>query len=248
MKKLINLKNTVFLFTLLAFSMSYAQVGIGTTNPSTQLDVEGAVSLREGGAITLVNGTNNNIVLPLTAGTVYSNYRITGPTGFFTIRSIVPATAADGQIVTLQNTTTQVMILEHNVGGPGANRIFIPGEEDLVLTGRYSSVTLMYSDNQNRWIVQNKLNDVTSWYYPPTDILAATTYNLTATIPNCTSFSSVSVSLVGDWSAATQPTDEITIHHIEARNGEVRFVVSNNTGFFGGSDYLGMDFIITVIN
>lgn len=243
-----SIQSQILIFCLLITFTITAQVGIGTTSPTTQLDIDGAASLRDGGTLTLTDGNNNNIVLPLTAGVTYSNYRITGPTALFSIRSIVPVTASDGQIIILQNTTTQVMAIRHNIGGPAANRILIPSEQDLFLTGRYSSITLMYSDAQNRWIVQDKLSDETIWYYPPIDINASTTYNLTATIPNCNSFSSVTVCLSGDWSLATQPTDEITIHHIEARTGEVRFVVSNNTGVFFGTDYLAMDFIISVRN
>src|SRR5690606_41166669 len=98
-------KNDVFtkfqiLFILfLLFSLSTtAQVGIGTTTPSTTLDVNGAMSLRDGGTLTLVNGNNNNINL----GTVpYSNYRIIGPTTSFSDNSIIPTAASDGQIITL---------------------------------------------------------------------------------------------------------------------------------------------------
>lgn len=237
----------ILFFCLLSTFTITAQVGIGTTTPSTQLDINGAVSIRDGGTLTLTNGNNDNIILPLTAGVAYSNYRITGPTAFFSIRSIAPVGASDGQIVVLQNTTNQVMGVRHNISGVAANRILIPSELDLFLSGRYSSITLMYSDAQNKWVLQDKLADETVWYYPPIDIDANTTYNLTAFIPNCTRFSSVTVCLSGDWSLATQPTDEITIHHVEARTGQVRFVVSNNTGFFG-TDYLGMDFMISVRN
>ncbi|MFD2914409.1 hypothetical protein [Psychroserpens luteus] len=247
MKKLINLKTIVLVFALANLSFIYAQVGIGTTTPRTQLDINGAISTKDGGLLTLTNGNNNNIALPSTSGVIYSNYRITGPTAFFTITGLIPVTGADGQIVTLQNTTNQIMVIEHNIGGAAANRILIPSEQDLILTGRYSSITLMYSSAQNRWIVQNKLSDTTYWYYPPSNIDANTTYNLTATIPSCNSFSSVNVSLIGDWGGTIG--NNITIHSVEARTGEVRFVISNNTGIFGGgTDYLNMDFIISVNN
>lgn len=231
-------------FLLFSLSAS-AQVGIGTTTPTTTLDVNGAISLKDGGILTLANGNNDNIILPLTAGTVYSNYRITGPTSTFRVRSIVPVAGVDGQVVILQNTTTQTMIISHDISGAVNNRIYVPAEQDLILTGRYSSVTLIYSNAQNRWIVQNKLSDETLWYYPPINILANTTYTITAGIPNCNIYSSVSVNLSGDW--AISPSDDITIHHVEARTGAVRFIVSNNTGIFG-TDYLGMDFIISVRN
>jgi len=230
----------VFILTFFLHLGLFAQVGIGTTAPTTTLDVNGAISLRDGGTLTLTNGNNNNINL----GTVpYSNYRIVGPTTVFNVNSLVPIAASDGQIITLQNTTNAVMVLRHDNGGTAINRIYVPAEEDLVITGRYASVSLMYSRVQSRWIVQNKLSDETIWIYPPSTISAFTTYNITATIPNCTPFSAVSVNLSGNWMVS--PSDDITIHHVEARTGEVRFVVSNNTF---GTDYLGMDFIISVRN
>ncbi len=81
------------------------------------------------------------------------------------------------------------------------------------------------------------------WVYPPTNINSNTTYNLTATIPGVTSSSSVFVNLYGDW--ATTPN--VTIHHVEAQTGAVRFRISNNTSGGGSINYTGMDFIITVI-
>src|SRR5690606_11439462 len=125
--------------------------------------------------------------------------------------------------------------------------IYVPGEQDLILTSRYSSVALMYSRAQNRWVVQNKLSDENIWYYPPTNINANTTYTITAGIPNCNILSRVTVNLVGDWPVS--PSNDITIHHVEARSGAVRFIVTNNTGVFGGGiNYIGMDFIISVRN
>ncbi|MCX7547671.1 hypothetical protein OS188_06880 [Xanthomarina sp. F1114] len=241
-------KFQILFVSFLLFSLgATAQVGIGTTTPATTLDVNGALSLRDGGTLTLSNGNNNNITLPTTAGRVYSNYRIIGPTSTFRVRSIVPVAGVDGQVVILQNTTTQTMIISHDISGAANNRIYVPSEQDLSLTGRYSSVTLIYSNAQNRWIVQNKLSDETIWYYPPIDIDANTTYTITAGIPNCNRFSSVSVNLSGDW--PTSPADDVTIHHVEARSGAVRFIVTNNTGAWGGgTNFIGMDFIISVRN
>jgi len=200
------------------------------------------MSLRDGGTLTLVNGNNNNINL----GTVpYSNYRIIGPTTSFSVNSIIPTTASDGQIITLQNTTNASMIIRHNNGGLVNNRILVPSERNLELTGRYSSVTLMYSNAQNRWILQNKLSDETRYYTVPNNYEAGTIYNLTYNIPACTSTSIVSVNLLGDWSVGTQPWEEITIHHVEARTGQVRFILVNSSWT---TDYINMDFVISVRN
>jgi len=48
------------------------------------------------------------------------------------------------------------------------------------------------------------------------------------------------VNLAGDWDI--QPN--VTIHHVEAQNGQVRFRLTNNTSF---TTYTGMDFVITII-
>jgi len=150
-------KNTFLKFYLstlfIVFStVLYAQVGIDTSDPKTQLDVNGAISLREGSALVLTNGNNNNISLGTTA---FSFYRITGPTSDFNIGSMVPITGADGQIITLENTTSNAMTIRHNAGGVGVNRVYCPGGRNLVLTGQYTTVTLQYNASQTRWLVTN---------------------------------------------------------------------------------------------
>ena len=86
------------------------------------------------------------------------------------------------------------------------------------------------------------LTEISRWYYPPININSNTTYTITANIPGVTNTSSVSVNLSGDW--ITSPGNNITIHHVEARTGQVRFIVQNNTLW---TNYLNMDFIINVI-
>ena len=141
-------------FTLiffLLFATSFAQVGINDANPRTTLDINGALSLREGGALTM--GTNNNNV---SLGAVpYSVYRISGPTGAFRIGGLQPVTDADGQMVVLENTTTHAMTIRHNAGSSAVNRIFVAGGRDLVLSGQYATVTLVYNTTHNRWVVTN---------------------------------------------------------------------------------------------
>jgi len=81
---------------------------------------------------------------------------------------------------------------------------------------------------------------VERWVYPPANYGPGTTYQITATVPGVTSYSSVMVNLAGDW--PTQPN--VTIQHVEARTGAVRFRLTNNTV---GTTYNAMDFVITVI-
>ena len=84
--------------------------------------------------------------------------------------------------------------------------------------------------------------EISRWYYPPIDINSNTTYTITANIAGVTWNSCCMVNLGGDW--VSSPSDDITIHHVEARTGQVRFIVSNNTLW---TNYLNMDFLITVI-
>lgn len=143
------MKKITFLLIFVC-SFGFAQVGIGNVDPKTALDVTGALSLREGNALNITATTTNNLNL----GTSPSSfYRITGPTTAFSITGLVPATTADGQIVTLENTTAQNFTIVHDATSTAANRIFCPSGTDLVLSGIYSTVTLSYNIIQSRWIV-----------------------------------------------------------------------------------------------
>jgi len=154
-KKCISLLFVTFLFSTVAM----AQVGIGTIDPITQLDIEGAISLREGTTLILTNGSNTNISLGTTP---YSVYRITGPTGDFEIGSIVPETGADGQLVTFINTTSQDMTVIHT-GGGGPLRIYCPNEVDTEITGMYSSATFQYNATITKWILINPRKGSDDW-------------------------------------------------------------------------------------
>ncbi len=137
------------LFFLFSFN-GFAQVGINTTDPTTVLDVNGALSLRESPiALSLVNGVNTDIDLGLTP---YSQYAINSPTASFSIDGISCVGAlADGQIVRLVNTTDQLMtIINNNTGGL---KIVCPSETNLILPGKNSSVTLQYNKSLGRWTV-----------------------------------------------------------------------------------------------
>ena len=166
----------ILILSLLISTISFSQVGINTTDPKTVLDVNGAISLRTGGDLTLANGINNNISL----GTnLYSFYRITGPTTAFSIGSIVPSAlgVTDGQILILENNTTQTMTLRHNTGGTAINRILCPGGQNFTVSGQYATVTLMYQTNHDRWVVIDKVD-----YSNPIDSVTLTAdYSLAST-------------------------------------------------------------------
>src|SRR4051812_42911793 len=97
---------------VLFLDVSSQNVGIGTNDPKSKLDINGGISLREGPALALQNGgasggTNDNVVLPdMAIGGKAGFYRITGPTAAFSLFGLVPTTGADGQMVTLVNTTS----------------------------------------------------------------------------------------------------------------------------------------------
>ena len=87
----------------------------------------------------------------------------------------------------------------------------------------------------------NGISAVERWYLGPQTFNANTTYTFTITgVTGCTTASLVQIVLAGTW--ATQPN--VTIHHIEARNTEIRFRISNNTLL---TNYTGMDFNVLII-
>ena len=139
----------VFLVSLITIS-AFSQVGIDTTDPKTTLDINGSMSLRDGGVLSMTNGNNNDVSL----GTdPHSVYRIQGPTSSFVVTGIVPITGADGQMVTLVNTTDQSMTIRHNSVSAASRRILCPGAQNLTVTGQYSTVTLIYNATERRWYI-----------------------------------------------------------------------------------------------
>jgi hypothetical protein len=80
---------------------------------------------------------------------------------------------------------------------------------------------------------------VERWIHPAANY-APGAYAITSTIPGVTPSSSVFINLIGNWPA----TPNVTIQHIEARTGEVRFRFVNNTA---STTYTAMDFLITII-
>lgn len=142
------------LLSLLSFTTS-AQVGINTTSPTTTLDVNGALSIRESPMpLALNNGANIDVVLP--GAETHSVYRIVSPTGAFFIDGIKNVgVLADGQIVRLINTTNQLMTIVHDNGisFPSLFKIVCPSETNLLLPGKNSSVTLQYNKSLSKWTV-----------------------------------------------------------------------------------------------
>lgn len=143
--------------------LANGDIGINTTAPKTKLEVAGAVSLNEGTATALINGLNSNVSFGGVNSMPYSLYRITGPTAAFSIGGIVPATGADGQIITIENTTAQDMTLLHqSSNSTAANQILCVGAKDLLVKGQYATVTLQYNKSQARWIIKSYVGEALS--------------------------------------------------------------------------------------
>ncbi len=131
-----------------------SNVGIGTNDPKSKLDIEGGLSLREGSALVLSNGNNDNIAL---SGN-YSFYRITGPTATFSILGIIPNSGADGQVLTLVNTTNQPMTIKNNSSATPAYSITTLTGGDFESVAGNSSITLQYNKTAQRWYVTANQN------------------------------------------------------------------------------------------
>lgn len=141
---------TALTFVFLLSFNGFSQVGINTISPTTTLDVEGAISLRESPRpLRVGNGLNTDITL--TGDVPYSHYLIEGPTAAFQINGIKTVADADGQIVRLVNNTDYIMTLVHNEGDE--LKIICPAGKNLVVGGRNSSVTLQYSKGLRKWTV-----------------------------------------------------------------------------------------------
>lgn len=122
-----------------------ANTGINTSNPRTNLDINGDISYRQN-TLVLVNGVNDNA----DAGK-YSFVTVAGPTASFTITGLI--NGRDGKIITILNTTGFDMTIA-NLGNTsaGINRINTLTGADFVTTGN-GSVTLQYSAADSRWMV-----------------------------------------------------------------------------------------------
>jgi hypothetical protein len=143
------LKSLVFIFfglnapTLFAQNMG-VKLNQGET-ANTTLDVNGAASLREGTALTLTNGVNNDINL----ATDYSFYRIIGPTAAFSITGF--NNGKNGRLLTVVNTTAQTMTLSGATGSIAANQLLTGG---LVFTVTANgSATFQYNTTLTKWVL-----------------------------------------------------------------------------------------------
>jgi hypothetical protein len=127
--------------------LNTGNLGIGTNSPNVKLDINGDLALREGTALSLSNGANNDIAIGRN-----SFYRITGPTAVFTITGL--SGGYDGKMVTLYNTTgQQLTIANQNTSSAAANRIITTTGADVVTPVNTSVVQFQYNATLSRWII-----------------------------------------------------------------------------------------------
>lgn len=99
------------------------------------------------GDLTLVNGANNNIVLPT------QNYlRVAGPTGAFSISGFT--LGAQGRVLDIYVTVAQTLTITNDAISTAENRILTLTGADVSLTGP-CFVTLIYDANALRWILKS---------------------------------------------------------------------------------------------
>jgi hypothetical protein len=145
------MRNLSVVIVLLSLHLSLIAQSTGinlpvSTLPNTMLDVNGSVAFREGAALNLANGVNNDIAL-----TNYSFFRITGPTAVFSITGF--ASGVDGRTLTLANATTQTMTISHLTGSVAANQINTGGSDILLLPN--GVVTMTYNTTTTKWMVSS---------------------------------------------------------------------------------------------
>ena len=223
-------KLSLIIILILLNPMLSAQVGVKTNDPKTYLDINGAISLREGPEIVLTNGDNNNIKF---GSSPYSFYKITGPTTFFNINGIVPLSGVDGQIVVLQNVSNQpvgsqiMYVINESNSSTATNRILLPGQSKFMVRGKYATITLQYSVSQSRWLLLNNFNRAQTYYTPPTDIPDGLKTTLTISVPDITATSGVTVSLVNNSGLPDSEKFNLNVEYVEAQNGIIKFRVNN---------------------
>jgi hypothetical protein len=138
----------VLVLVLIGYRLSAQNMGVKMTPgtlPNSTLDVNGATSLREGTALTLVNGINNDINL----ATEYSFYRITGPTAAFSITGF--NNGQNGRILTVVNATTQIMTVSGSIGSIAANQLLTGGATFTVSAN--GSATFQYNTTLTKWVL-----------------------------------------------------------------------------------------------
>ena len=120
-------------------------VGIGTTNPLTTLDVNGDLATRMG-TITVTNGNQNNINI---GGSTF--VKITSATGNFNVTGL--AGGVDGKMVILYNSTNSNMTFNNNNANSSAGNRILTNTGGNVATSGTGSAILVYDSAAAAWIL-----------------------------------------------------------------------------------------------
>lgn len=127
-------------------SVEGKQRGINVAIPLNNLDIGGGLTIREQ-ALTLTSASSNdNIVLPADAGTLY----VAGPTANFQVTGF--AGGHNGRKIAVWNYTTFDMTVKYASTSSAANQILIGGSADIIVRP-FGCVELQYSANAARWFM-----------------------------------------------------------------------------------------------
>ncbi|MFM2269692.1 MAG: hypothetical protein RL757_3133, partial [Bacteroidota bacterium] len=138
-------------------TLAAQKVGVNVIGlPVTTLDVNGSASLREGAALTVVAGTNNDVALGN-----FSIFRLPILGGGISITGF--AGGNDGRILTLLNGSGQTLTLVNQLTSSAANQITTGTNADITISNN-GSVTLIYNSTFTKWLVTSVQSAVgTNW-------------------------------------------------------------------------------------
>jgi hypothetical protein len=245
------------------------RLGIGTINPAHTFDLRTTASI--GGATlqlasrnadyflrlnsgdsdvrqsTIIGKAGNPLIIGTSPGTGLNEFMRMAPNGNVGITNPFPDPSARLDIVATDKGVLlpRVALTATNVEGP----VTAPAT-GLIVYNTASSGTFpfdvspgYYYWNGSAWSRLISNSRILKYTYPPIDINAGTTYNITGTGIPTDSGSSVFITVEGEWPSPPN----IRINYIEARNGEVRFQVQNYTSSTTGTNYREMEFTITLL-
>ena len=134
----------LILLLFVSTSLLAQNIGIKTVSPQANLDINGSVAIREGSALVLSNGQNNNVAI-----SDMGFFRISGPTAVFSITGF--DNGFDGRLLTILNSTNYTMTIRNNTGSNASNRLNTgSGDIDLYANG---VVTFVYNANLSKWLI-----------------------------------------------------------------------------------------------
>ncbi len=163
MKKLVQRVLLFVVFAAIGQLAKAQNIGVNNNNPATSLDVNGAISTREGAALNLSNGANNNIGI-----STFGFFRITGPTAAYNLTGF--AGGNNGRLLIVINNTSQAMTIKANdAGSTTANQIQTPNGQDLAIPPS-GTATLQYNSTNSKWYVVSSQTEPNYWTLAGTNL------------------------------------------------------------------------------